>query len=99
MCIISDPQLNEATRSFEEDDFDIHLSASCQFTLQSTDLVKLKSIRAANINKRRCRMFQEMGLLIELNKASDKKKILISKERKTTSRTIASSVETPGNLI
>jgi hypothetical protein len=98
--IISDLQFNDVTRnSEEEDDFHIKLSSSYSFTLKSTDLGKLTSIRAAKINKKRCRLFQEMGLPIEVDKTSVKKKIFISKKRKTTSTTTGSGVETSGNLI
>ncbi len=98
--MVSGLQLNATTGSSEEDDdFHTQLPSSYQFKLQSMDLVKLKSIQTTKINKKRCRLFEERGLPIEVDKISNEKKIFLSKKKKTTSATIEPGVETSGNFI
>jgi hypothetical protein len=69
--------------SNEQEDFHVQLPSSFNFKLQPVDLVKLKSIRTKKINKKEARLYEAMGLPIETDKTTNKKKIFISKTNKT----------------
>ncbi|CAF4693640.1 unnamed protein product, partial [Rotaria sp. Silwood2] len=69
--------------SNEQEDFHIQLPSSFNFKLQPVDLVKLKSIRTKKNNKKEARLYEAMGLPIEIDKTTNKKKIFISKTIKT----------------
>ncbi len=72
--------------SNEKEDFQIQLPSSFDFKLQPVDLVKLKSIRTKKNNKKEARLYKAMGLPIEIDETTNKKKIFISK--KITKNTI-----------
>ncbi|CAF4196118.1 unnamed protein product, partial [Rotaria sordida] len=68
---------------YEQEDFHIQLPPSFNFKLQPVDLVKLQSIRTKKNNKKEPRLHEPMGLPIEIDKTTNKKKIFISKTIKT----------------
>jgi hypothetical protein len=84
--------------SQDENDFHTQVKSSYQFTVQPVDLVKLQFIRTNKINKKRARIFKEMGLPIEAEKKSHKKKIFLSKRSKVTSASIDEVADKSGNL-
>ena len=66
--------------------------------MQPVDLVKLKSIRTMKINKKRARVFEQMGLPIQTGNESHQKQHFISKRPAATSFTIDQAADTSGNL-
>ena len=65
---ISDSQLNATTEDFEDDgNFHIQLSSTFKFKLQPGDLMQLKSIRTRKINRKTARVFEAMGLPIDID--------------------------------
>ncbi|CAF2637171.1 unnamed protein product [Rotaria sp. Silwood2] len=84
------------TDSQHDKNFNVQLSPSYQFKLQSIDLMKLKSIRATKINKKTARVFEAMGLPTEIDDKSQKK-IFLSKQAKAIRGMMDKVTETPGN--
>lgn len=68
-------------KSALDDDFVTELKTSYEFRLQAVDHTKLLTIRTAKINKRRARLFEQMGLPIEENIIRPKK-IFLSRQGK-----------------
>ncbi|CAF1488393.1 unnamed protein product, partial [Adineta steineri] len=93
----------EDTEDFEEDGgFQTQLESSYQFRVQSVHLAQLKSIRKEKLSKKRARDFQNMGIPIEVNKTTCKKRIFFSKQNKTTAVTTNDSSnqsDYPSNVI
>ena len=67
--------------------------------MQSADLLKLKAIRTKKLNKKRARLFEDMGLPIEVDKTSSKKTIFLTKGSKRTSVVTNDTVKKSGKLI
>lgn len=74
----------------------IQLASSYQFKVTPEHLVKLKTIRTTKINKKRARIFEQMGLSIQVDNASRQKKIFLSKQTKATSAEINRVTDTSG---
>jgi hypothetical protein len=97
ICIVSGSQLNFTPEDLQdENDFHAKVASSHQFKVQPVDLVKLKSIRTTKINKKHARVFEEMGLPIQTQNKSHKKKIFLSNQSKVTSAAIDQAADTSG---
>ncbi len=80
VLFISGVQSSMSSRkSAFDDDFVAELKTSYEFRLQAVDHTKLLTIRTAKINKRRARLFEQMGLPLEENIIRPKK-IFLSKQ-------------------
>lgn len=68
----------------EEDDFHVQLDSSYEFNIDTVDFAKLKSIRIKKNNKKSSRVFQQMGLPVEVDRSSACKKIVQLKPKSGT---------------
>lgn len=60
----------------EEDGFSIELASSYKFKIRSVDMTKLQAIRTSKNNKKRARLFQAMGLPVDIDQSNQCKKII-----------------------
>jgi hypothetical protein len=67
--------------------------------VKSVDLLKLKAIRTKKLNKKRARLFEDMGLPIEADNTSSEKTIFLTKRSKIPSVVTNNTVNKSGNLI
>lgn len=81
---ILDSQLDLDVEVSQEEDFQVQLKSSYSFKLKPVDLVKLKTIRIAKNEKKRTRLFKEMGLPIENSESRGQNKIFLSKQSQAT---------------
>ncbi|CAF4288653.1 unnamed protein product, partial [Rotaria magnacalcarata] len=78
-------QLHSIGEDFEDDgNFRIDLPSSFKFKLQSVDLINLKTIRTNKINKKTARMFEAMGLPVDISDKCKQKILLPIKAKQTT---------------
>jgi hypothetical protein len=97
--IVLDVQFNVIGEDLEDgDDFHTQLASSYRFQVQTVDLVKLKSIRTCKNKKKHGRLFEQMGLPIQPENNSHKKKIFLSKNTKETRGLIDQVNSISGNL-
>lgn len=66
--------------------------------MQSVDLAQLRTIRREKLNKKRVRDFRNMGIPIEVNKTTCKKRIFFSKTNKTSTVTTVETRVQSGNM-
>ena len=76
----------------QEEDFEVQLSTSYDFKLNSVHFAKIQAIRTMKNNKKHARLFEAMGIPIEVDKSSRSKKIIISKQKR--GRTATSEART-----
>lgn len=60
----------------EEDDFHVQMASSHEFKVRAVDLAKLQSIRKRKNNKKSARLFQAMGLPVEIDRSTSRKRIV-----------------------
>jgi hypothetical protein len=77
------------------DDFVAELATSHQFKLQAVDHAKLLKIRIEKINKRRARLFEQMGIPLQENKMRPKK-IFLSKQSRLVKNMTDKGVDDTG---
>ncbi|CAF1474305.1 unnamed protein product [Adineta steineri] len=81
----------------DEDDFHTVTASSYKFKIKSVDLEKLKAIRIKKNNKKCSRVFEQMGLSIQVNeKTSSERKIYLTKQTKSTSTSTGKSAKALG---
>jgi propanediol dehydratase large subunit len=98
ICIILGIQLNVTVADSQVgDDFIAELSSCHEFTLRPVDLAKLLVIRNKKINKKKARLFEQMGLS-NVTENTTSKKIFISKQNKLTKSTINKTAGSKGNI-
>ena len=64
----------------QEEDFAVQLPASYDFKLNSVHFAKMQEIRTMKNNKKRMRLFEAMGIPIEVDKSARSKKIIMPKQ-------------------
>jgi len=67
-----------------------------QFKLRAVDLVKLNAIRTKKNNKKRARLYKQMGLPLEVDNPPKKKKIFLNKQANTRNSLMDKVAETSG---
>jgi predicted metalloenzyme YecM len=77
------------------DDFVTELATSHQFKLQAVDRAKLLKIRTEKINKRRARLFEQMGIPLQENIIRPKK-IFLSKQSRSVKNVTDKGVDETG---
>jgi hypothetical protein len=97
---IIDLQVDQNIEDFEEeDDFQAQLQSSYQFKVNSVDLAKLKAIRTKKLNKKRASLFEAMGIPIEVDNKSHKKKICFAKQNTPSVAVTSNKSDALGNRI
>lgn len=79
-------QCKQSVEDLEDypDDFQLALKSSYQFKISSVDLAKLKTIRKKKIDRKRIHLFEQMGIPIQIDDKSSKKRIVISNRTKSS---------------
>ncbi|CAF5188586.1 unnamed protein product, partial [Rotaria magnacalcarata] len=92
-------QLNETVHdSLAGNDFVAELPSHHQFNLRTFDLAKLLVIRTAKNNKKKDRLFKQMGLSNVTDITTPSRKIFLSKQTKLLKSTINTTVNSQGSL-
>ncbi|CAF2148336.1 unnamed protein product, partial [Rotaria magnacalcarata] len=93
ISIVSGIQLNETVHdSLAGNDFVAELPSHHQFNLRTFDLAKLLVIRTAKNNKKKDRLFKQMGLSNVTDITTPSRKIFLSKQTKLLKSTINTTV-------